>query len=98
MSSTLQIEDVVEPQSPIVYTELIYDIYSITPNTCAKISATLFTKDKEHRKDYLLELSQPEYSNWGTDDSFIQDWVLAQLNVVIKPSVIEEISIPIVNE
>jgi len=86
--SIVEILPKVEPQPDIVYTKLKYYIQAVYPNVKAVISAFLYTEDFTQNKNISLELTQPEYSEWGTDDSFILDWVLQQVGAELKPTVV----------
>jgi hypothetical protein len=81
--SIIQIEPLVVPQPDIVYTRLRYEIFYVEPNVSCKVLAYLYTNENVY-KTFDLILEQPEYGNWGVDDSFILDWLVAKLGVVIK--------------
>ena len=88
MSNILEIVPKVVPQPDIIYTKLRYFIQAVYPNEKAVLAVLLFTEDLEQKKSFHLELKQPEYASWGSDDSFIIDWILRQLEVELKPTII----------
>jgi len=83
MSGIIEIEPLSVPQPDIVYTRMRYYIEQVLPNVSASVNVFLYSDGNEHKRIGLV-LEQPEYSNWGVDDSFIVDWIIAKLGVVIK--------------
>ena len=81
MISKLNIQPVVKIQNPKIAVSISIEILSIDLNTSANIKV-LFYDDIGHIiDDKLLLLEQPEYTNWGSDDTFIISWVCEKLNI-----------------
>jgi len=81
--SIIDIVPLIVPQPDIVYTRLRYNIEQVIPNVSASVSAFLYTDGNEYKRVGLI-LEQPEYNRWGTDDSFIVNWIIEKLGVVVK--------------
>jgi hypothetical protein len=78
--SEIPIQPVIKPQDPIIYNSVSINITGIVLNECAYIQVLLYSDDKSKVDNKALTLTQPDYSNWGSNDQFIIDWVFQQLN------------------
>ena len=64
------------------YTYALISVVAVRLGESADITVELFDKVGGQRDIRYLVLSQPEYSQWGSDDQFIVNWSLAQIGVV----------------
>lgn len=70
----------IEPTSvSFTATKLYYDIKALAPNQYVEINAFLAEESGNRIKRYALRMDQPTYSEWGTDDTFLIDWIKAQV-------------------
>jgi hypothetical protein len=67
-----------KPQPNLIYTGMDVQIMSVTLGVSARLNVVLFNADAiVGVKTY--ELRGDDYSNWGSDDTYIYNWVLSQL-------------------
>jgi hypothetical protein len=64
------------------YTNALINVTTVRLGESADITVELFDKVGGQRDIRNLVLSQPEYSQWGSDDQFIVNWSLAQIGAV----------------
>jgi hypothetical protein len=83
--SIVNIEPVEIPQNPIVETAVRIIVTNVILNVSASIDAQILDSNSNIIEVKHLLLEQPDYSNWGTDDEFIVNWVLQQLGLTPKP-------------
>lgn len=81
--SEYQIQDKTEIVET-TYSQFVIEVQEIQLNVCAKIRVILYDSLKTKADAKYLTLLQPEYSNWGSDDNFIVNWVCNQLGLTLK--------------
>jgi len=80
--SVVQIVPVEIPQSPIIESAVRVIVLSVNLGVSASIEAQLLNPDGSVVQVKSLQLVQPEYSFWGSDDNFIINWTLQQLGLI----------------
>lgn len=68
-------------------TKVTYEIRKLIPNQSCEISAFLTESNGNRVKRFNLVLGQPEYDMWGTDDTFLINWICSQCGVIRAPVV-----------
>lgn len=79
------IQPVVKPQPPIIIDSVFIRVSDVSLGTSAVIDAKSYYGDSLVTSQMLV-LSQPEYSEWGSDDEWLVNWVFTQLGYS-RPSV-----------
>ena len=82
--SIIQIEPIIKLQEPIIMNSVSITVMDIELNVKANIRVIFYDNEYNSIKTEYLVLQQPDYSNWGTNDQFIIDWSLQQLNLTLK--------------
>lgn len=67
--------------------KITYEITKLIPNHSCEISAFLTESNGNRLKRYNLVLAQPEYDQWGIDDTFLVDWICSQCGLTKAPVV-----------
>ena len=62
-------------------TSLTYKIDELYPNKTCKIIAYLVESNGNRIKRYDLQMHEHEYSEWGTDDNYLIDWICEKCGV-----------------
>lgn len=81
--SEYAIQDKVETVTT-TYSKMVIDVTEVKLGVSANIRVILYSEDLGKAEGKYLKLVQPEYSFWGSDDSFITTWVCSQLGLVLK--------------
>ena len=79
--SLINIIPVEIPQSPIIETSVRVIVLSVNLGVSASIEAQILNANGAVVEVKSLQLVQPEYSFWGTDDEFVVNWTLQQLGL-----------------
>jgi len=82
----IKIEDVVVPTKGTgKYLEVRAITFDLTPTDGIQLYWAIYAEEVIFRGRALLEgnlhLPQEQYELWGTDDTFVIDWTLEQLNL-----------------
>jgi hypothetical protein len=64
-------------------TSVTINVVQVDLNQSAVISVTLFTDTGKAATNTLLTMSGSDYTKWGNDDTYINKFVSAQLNITI---------------
>ena len=80
--SLVQIIPVEIPQSPIIESAVKVIVLSVDLGVSANIDAHILNESGGVVEVKSLQLIQPEYSFWGSDDNFIINWTLQQLGLI----------------
>lgn len=65
--------------------KVTYEIIKLVPNHSCEISAFLTEANGNRVKRYNLKLEEPEYNQWGEDDTFLVDWICSQCGLNRTP-------------
>lgn len=60
---------------------LSYEITRLVANEYCIINAFLLEPNGNRIRRYQLTLGQPEYNQWGEDDTFLINWICTQCGV-----------------
>jgi hypothetical protein len=74
----------IEPKTITNVAEFILVEIRVTLNKTAVINYSLCTEDGIPLKHGMLELSEEQYSNWGSDDNYILNLISLQEGLTIK--------------
>jgi hypothetical protein len=80
----------VQPIQPYdqVTVKVIYgfdvEVNTVILNTSARLSVRLYDQNNTIVNVQTLELTGEDYSNWGTDDNYIINYVVQKLGFVIN--------------
>jgi hypothetical protein len=77
--SSYPIQPVTRPQPPIVIDHITIWVYAVVLGECASMEVNCYDSLEKLVGVERLTLSQPEYSDWGSDDEWLVDWVFTQL-------------------
>ena len=76
--------------------KVTYEIIKLVPNHSCEISAFLTEANGNRVKRYNLKLEEPEYNQWGEDDTFLIEWICRQCGLNKAPVVVPEVTEPVV--
>lgn len=75
------IQPIEKPQSPIIISSVSISVSQVVLGVSALVEVKSLNPDGLVVEVQYLTLSQPDYSYWGSDDSFIVNWVFTQLGL-----------------
>lgn len=63
------------------YKEIDIEVRELKLNEYVELAITFIDPDDHHQQHFLYKVQGEEYDAWGTDDSYIQQWVLNKFNL-----------------
>jgi hypothetical protein len=64
-----------------IYKEIDIEVRELKLNEYVELAITFIDPDDHHQQHFLYKVQGEEYDAWGTDDSYIRQWVLNKFNL-----------------
>jgi hypothetical protein len=69
---------IVKPQPDLTYNNMRVEVIGIDLGISARLNVLLFNDENLLTAKYMV-MSGEDYTNWGSDDSYVYTWVIQQL-------------------